>query len=238
MMALKYKKVAFEISRKIANGKYTDKLPSEAELVKKYNTSRNTIRNAMDALFEQGLIKRVQGSGYFVNVPLHSDGYFMNIAGKNGLGRLGKTTSIDSKVLELKVQPAGEEIARHLDCESDDQVYYVSRLRLSGADLVSLEHAYYLKQQVPYLTKEICENSIFNFIVENYDIEITNADEYVSAYSLGKEEAKESGKPAGTPTLHVEEINCVKNEHPFNYSNSYYFPEGMTIYMHINNSIS
>lgn len=51
-MVLKYKKVAFEISKKIANGEYTDKLPSEAQLVEKYQASRNTIRNAMDALFE------------------------------------------------------------------------------------------------------------------------------------------------------------------------------------------
>lgn len=51
-MVLKYKKVAFEISKQIANGKYTDKLPSEAKLVEMYDTSRNTIRNAMDALFE------------------------------------------------------------------------------------------------------------------------------------------------------------------------------------------
>lgn len=194
-MVLKYKKVAFEISRQITDGKYTDKLPSEAELVEKYNTSRNTIRNAMDALFEQGLIKRVQGSGYFVNVPLHSDGYFMNIAGKNGLGSLGKRTIIKSKVNALKVIPAGKEIAAHLDCDPDDQVYYVSRLRFSNKDLVSLEHAYYLKQQVPYLNKEICEDSIFSFIVENYDIEVTNADEYVSVYSLGENEAQESKQP-------------------------------------------
>lgn len=237
-MVLKYKKVAFEISRQIADGKYTDKLPSEAELVEKYNTSRNTIRNAMDALFEQGLIKRVQGSGYFINVPLHRDGYFMNIAGKNGLGSLGKRTIIKSKVNALKVIPAGKEIAAHLDCDPDDQVYYVSRLRFSNKDLVSLEHAYYLKQQVPYLNKEICEDSIFSFIVENYDIEVTNADEYVSVYSLGENEAQESKQPVGTPTLKIEEINCTKNEHPFNYSNSFYFQKGMTVYMHINNSLS
>lgn len=237
-MVLKYKKVAFEISKKIANGEYTDKLPSEAQLVEKYQASRNTIRNAMDALFEQGLIKRVQGSGYFVNVPLHSDGYFMNIAGKNGLGRLGKKQGITSKVLALEVQPAGPELATYLDCEPEDQVYYVSRLRYSDQDLASLEHAYYLKSQVPYLTEEICEKSIFNFIIENYDIEITNADDYISTYSLSEKEAKESGQPVGTPTLRVEEINCTKNEHPFNYSNSYYFQKDMTIYMHINNSLT
>lgn len=213
---MKYKKVAFEISRQIASGEYTSKLPSEAELVEKYQTSRNTIRNAMNALFEQGLIKRVQGSGYFVNTPLHSEGYLMNIAGKNGLGGLGKKRSITSKVLELEIIPAGAEVAARLECQPEDPVYYVSRLRFSGTELISLEHAYYLKQQVPYLTKEICEGSIFDFIVENYAIELTNADEYVSVYSLGEAESKESGQPIGTPTLGIEEINCIKNEHPFN----------------------
>lgn len=173
-----------------------------------------------------------------MNVPLHSDGYLINIASKNGLGGLGKKPKIFSKVLNFSLQPAGPQIATYLDCEPEDQVFYISRLRFSNKELISLEHSYYLKQQVPYLTKEICQGSIFDFIIENYEIEITNADEYVSTYTLGEKEAEESGQPVATATLLVEEINCTKNEHPFNYSNCYYFHKGMTVYMHINNSLT
>lgn len=69
-MVLKYKKVAFEISNKIINGDYTDKLPSEAKLVEQYHASRNTIRNAMDALFEQGMDQACPRQRLFRERPL------------------------------------------------------------------------------------------------------------------------------------------------------------------------
>lgn len=42
------------------------RLPSELELADKYHVSRITSRKAIDLLFEQGLVRRVQGSGTYV----------------------------------------------------------------------------------------------------------------------------------------------------------------------------
>ena len=54
---MKYQEIAKDMASKINNGFYTDRLPSEADLMEKYATSRNTIRNALDALYNQGVIK-------------------------------------------------------------------------------------------------------------------------------------------------------------------------------------
>ena len=63
---MKYQEIAKDMASKINNGFYTDRLPSEADLMEEYATSRNTIRNALDTLYNQGIIKRIQGSGCFV----------------------------------------------------------------------------------------------------------------------------------------------------------------------------
>ena len=50
------------------NLKFGDKLPSELFLKDSYKISRATIRKAYDTLEREGLVRRVQGSGIFVNL--------------------------------------------------------------------------------------------------------------------------------------------------------------------------
>ena len=47
--------------------KFGDKLPSENMLATKFSISRQTVRNAIDQLETEGVIRRVRGSGTFVN---------------------------------------------------------------------------------------------------------------------------------------------------------------------------
>ena len=42
------------------------KLPGEATLAAKYNVSRNTLRQALTVLVEDGLVAKMQGKGTFV----------------------------------------------------------------------------------------------------------------------------------------------------------------------------
>ncbi|MBC5647934.1 GntR family transcriptional regulator [Christensenella tenuis] len=46
--------------------KYGDKLPSENLLCHKFEISRQTVRNAMDQLADEGIVRRVRGSGTYV----------------------------------------------------------------------------------------------------------------------------------------------------------------------------
>ena len=118
---MKYQEIAKDMASKINNGFYTDRLPSEADLMEKYATSRNTIKNALDALYNQGVIKR----------PLHGRKNVINMANKVGFKELATNFSLKSKVLKLEVIPAGEEISGYFGCSEDDLVYRVKRLRFN-----------------------------------------------------------------------------------------------------------
>ena len=222
-MALKYQEVAKDLAHKIFTKAYTDKLPSEGELLEEYEVSRNTIRNALGILYNQGLIKRIQGSGYFITQPLHNNTSIMN------------PLFVHSKVLHLEVIPANEEIAKYLNCPMGELVYYVQRLRYTEKELVCLENAYYLKSVIPYLSVEICEKSIFQFIYKHYNVSVQRGDEYISIHYITDEEAALTGSESGQATIQVEEINYLKNEQAFNYSISYYFQKELSIYFHVSN---
>lgn len=66
-MAIKYKEIAMELKNKIEHHFYTtEKLPTEAALMKQYKVSRQTIREALSTLEHEGLVRRIQGSGTFL----------------------------------------------------------------------------------------------------------------------------------------------------------------------------
>ena len=61
-----YHDIAEQLIQDILAGKYPVKLPTEQVLMNRYQASRNTIRKALDVIFAHGLVRRVQGSGYYV----------------------------------------------------------------------------------------------------------------------------------------------------------------------------
>lgn len=63
-----YDQIANSIKQKISNGTYNvdEKIPTEAELARIFNTSRTTVVKALDKLNAEGFIYRIQGSGSFI----------------------------------------------------------------------------------------------------------------------------------------------------------------------------
>jgi DNA-binding LacI/PurR family transcriptional regulator len=67
----KYQRVFDELRKEIVSGKYADgqKLPSEAELVKRFGASRITVGRAVRDLKIEGLVERRAGSGTYARFP-------------------------------------------------------------------------------------------------------------------------------------------------------------------------
>lgn len=93
-----------------------DKLPSEAELEKKFSVSRITVRQALSALLAEGLIEKINGKGSFVTRPVNAPrlgsltGFYeyMRSRGKQASGRtLSVRSSKASRVVAaaLKLEP-------------------------------------------------------------------------------------------------------------------------------------
>ena len=63
--------VMTHIMEDIQSGRYADgsRMPTEAEYSELFRVSRQTVRKALAALEAQGVIRRVQGSGSYVNHP-------------------------------------------------------------------------------------------------------------------------------------------------------------------------
>src|ERR1700743_3703864 len=86
-----WRQVADGIERGIADGTYAagEKLPGEMEIAETYRVNRHTVRRALAALAERGLVRRERGSGTSVEdaqlaYPFRSRTRFSEIVGAGG----------------------------------------------------------------------------------------------------------------------------------------------------------
>lgn len=230
-----YHKVAENIIQAILANKYSDKLPTEKELVEEYQVSRNTIRKALDVVFAHGLLRRVRGSGYYIiKRPLQSQTVLNLSIGfdKNSMVSGG---SLKSKVVKFDTIQADENLAQWGNVAIDTRVYRVIRLRYLKDHLYSLEESYFPREVVPFLSKESVQSSIFSFLRDAYQMTGSTSENYVHVNKLDEWQADLIGWQQGERILCLDGINYLVNGKVFNFSRTYFVYDNLALYYHTQN---
>jgi GntR family trehalose operon transcriptional repressor len=149
-------------------------LPSENELKDQFDTSRETIRKALNLLSQNGYIQKVRGKGSIVidiskfDFPVSGLVSFKELANKMG----SKPKTIVNELSLIK--PDGF-VRQQLQLGSKDLVWKVVRTREMGGEKIILDKDFLSKKHVPSLTEEICAVSIYQYIENELNLTISFA---------------------------------------------------------------
>ena len=173
----KYLIIYNEIVEKIKNNELEPGtlLPSENDLKEQYETSRETIRKALNLLAQNGYIQKVRGKGSIVidmgkfDFPVSGLVSFKELAEKMG----GKSKTI-VKELSLLSKPDSY-VRQQLQLTGKDQVWNVVRIREIAGKKIILDKDYLVKKHIPHLTEEICADSIYQYIENVLNLKISFA---------------------------------------------------------------
>ncbi|TLS35859.1 trehalose operon repressor [Pseudalkalibacillus caeni] len=172
----KYMIVYNELAEQIKNGKLKPgiKLPSEHELSSEYHTSRETIRKALTLLSQNGFIQKIKGKG---SVVLDVTKYDFPVSGLVSFKEISQRMNMEYKthVEELELIVPDEYIRDQLDLSKKDKVWKVVRVREINKERIILDKDYFNKKFVPSLTKDICEDSIYNYLENELKVNISFA---------------------------------------------------------------
>ncbi len=216
-MEVKYKVICDDLADEIYKGNYneTKKLPTEEELIEKYEVSRNTIRKAIDFLTRRGLVIPIQGSGVFLRGTLSKG--CVNLEDFNGLtDSFGEL--ITTKVNSFKLISADDKLAKIMECVVGTPIYFVERLRTVDGIPYVVEYSYYNKDVVPYLSEEIVGKSIYRYLREELKLPIGFVDRVITAGVLNEHDARELDLTPGEPALVSTNRAFMKNGVIFDYS--------------------
>lgn len=219
---LKYQQIAQEIENYIYCNDLSQgtKLPTVENFASDYKVSKSTIVKALESLVLKGVIYQVQGSGIFVR-RRNRVGYIdFNIIA--GFTSSLKEFKITSKVLDFDIIKADNEITKSLECELNDEIYRIKRIRYINNEIMCYEESYYKRSIVPYLTKEIANGSIFEYLNNALNLNIGFSDRYLNIIKLDKDIAALLELDANDPAMTVSEQIYLSSGLMFNFSKIIY----------------
>ncbi|MCI8550617.1 MAG: GntR family transcriptional regulator [Lachnospiraceae bacterium] len=191
-----------------------DRFPAETELAEILGISRLTLREAMNALKQEGVISAIQGKGTFVTFDYHYMANFLNLnkSVTEMIEDNGYTCS--TSLFQKKLVKAGEDVAEGLDISEDSDVLVCERIRLAD-DIPVVYSLDYLAPQLAshFLQITDAEVSLYNFVEEKCGIEIGQCMTEIVPVAADEELAGKLEVPLYTPLLkfkvRVQDMYCT-----------------------------
>jgi len=144
-----WRQVADGIERGIAGGRFAagEKLPGEIEIAETYRVNRHTVRRALAALAERGLVRAERGSGTYVETPriaypLRSRTRFSEIVGAGG-------REPRAQLIEATDEVATRELARELGLKTGAPLIRIEALRLADRAPICVSTSWLSAERFP-----------------------------------------------------------------------------------------
>ena len=209
------------VRSKIEEGEYPPgcAIPSENEFAETYGVNRLTVRNGIDALVNEGLLKRVQGRGVFVVGD--KLGVDLDVFGGFRKSMRERHAEAAVKILAKYRREAGSKYARMLGIGPDDEIFFIKRLNLMNGEPYELERVMVPVARVPQL--ETIDLSVFSLyeVYGFYGITLARDEEILSIVHLEAKDARYLGIPADSPAMALADVIYDDQNVPIECSRSF-----------------
>lgn len=205
-----------------------DKIPTEQSLVALLGVSRATLREGLQLLEQEGLIRSRHGSGRFlVQLPRT---IALDITRLRSVHRLLQEYAIPHtvRVLEAAERPADSRIAAALEIPAGEPVLWIERVHRAGKIpiIYSVDILPARLASSPWSPKDF-EGSLLKLLESRWGVVITHASSTLRAVTLDKDLAQRVGVSQAVPWILFEQVNYDTASRPTIYSTDYHRGEHM-----------
>jgi GntR family transcriptional regulator len=196
------------------------RLPTESELIEQYGVSRITVRQALTALAEEGLIERQQGRGTFVTERRTRRRPFEGTIHLTGSLDELISMALDTpiKVLETTRVEADQHEAELLGLRPGEPVYRIKRLRLYEGRPFSLIVNYLPAEiGVRFTNEELSSGSLLKRLESKFGLRLHSARQQITADLADPYVAGLLDVRVGAPLLSIERTVYTEDGRPIEY---------------------
>jgi GntR family transcriptional regulator len=207
------------LREEITSGRWAvgEHLPSERELCEKFALSRTTVREAIDALVHEGLLRRERGRGTFVSEPKILEGLLQTPTGFTD-SMIEQGYSVVTQVLRQEIIPAPALISRELRLKSGEEVTVIDRLRFILNEPILFVTSYISAKIAPDLKQEdLVNNSLYQLLQARYGLTVTSAKRIMEAVAANETEAHLFNIRPGMPIMLIESTAYLPDGTPLEY---------------------
>jgi DNA-binding GntR family transcriptional regulator len=201
-----------------------DRLPAEPELAAAYAVSRSTIREALQALETDGVVRRLHGLGTFVNQVAPRVTGALDI----DLGVTETVTAANQRlgvqVLRVEETAASRDIAERLGLQPAGRVLLVERIilvndRAAALAVDAIPQAVAQRAHRPYE-----DGSVYRFLEHECGLVLLGGVAKVSAVVSDRRMARLLDVPEGEPLLRMDQVERSATDEAVLYSMEHYVP--------------
>ena len=153
-----WKAIATSLRSDIVEGLYSQgkKLPTEAVLAARFGVNRHTVRQALGALADEGIVHARRGAGVFVAMTPTDYPIGRRVRFHQNLTDAGRSPA--KKVLLLETRTAHESEAEALQLEIGAMVHVYEGLSLTESQPIALFRSVFPAERLPDLLSHLRNN--------------------------------------------------------------------------------
>lgn len=200
-----YEEIYKDLKQKIEQDAfpYQELLPSENSLIQTYGCSRNTVRRAISRLVADGYVQTMQGKGVRnIYRPVGQTAFTLGEIESFRESAIRNGKHPRTEVLLFTEITADEKLSQRTGFPVGSEIYYIQRLHYLDEIPLILNHNYFLKECTPGLSKEIAENSIYQYLENELHMTIVNSRRIMTVEKMTEIDEKYL-------ELNAEDYNCM-----------------------------
>ena len=223
------------IKRNISTGVLAvgDLLPSEAELCRTLNISRNTVRQAIGELEEEGLVVRKRGRGTFVADP-STNRRGVRYSFTTEVSSMGKEPS--STLVDFQITTPSPIVCDKMELREGTPVYCFTRIRNVDGEPLILETSYYPQYIYPNLTRDMVQTHSFYSLLYHVGITPFAAEESYEAVTLDSDSARLLGVEPGSCAFYHQRRTRTEDGRVYEYTRSFIRGDRVRLDVHMQKS--
>ncbi|MFI6347844.1 GntR family transcriptional regulator [Streptomyces sp. NPDC050560] len=178
------------------------RLPSESELAERYGVSRMTVRQALDSLNRERILVRRRGAGTFVS-PSRPGSRRVNRLRPFRDDVMGDPATVTTAVLLRESTAPPAEVAEALGlADGGRDATRIVRLRTVDDEPAAVQESWVPSTVAPGLLRgELVEGSLYRTLADTWGVELSWADQQISAASATEQLAAWLSVRPGDPLI-------------------------------------
>lgn len=195
-------------------------VPPERTLATEFDTSRTTVRQALQELVVEGRLERIQGKGTFVAKPkvaqtLQLTSYTEDMRAQ-GLEPA-------SRLLDVAEVPADAALADRLALTPGAPISRVERLRMADDDPMAIETTHLSAERFPELRHHLARcSSLYAVLAQKYGVHLAEGEETIETALATPGEAALLDTDVGLPMLLLSRHSRDESGQPVEWAKAVY----------------